>query len=192
MAVSFAPLNDGSHKSRLEAQVTGSGKAWIATNGKTIRGTWKKPGFRAKTRFFDRNGNPVTLTRGQTFVQVVPTSTKITVKDGKVPAAATGVVEPGGAYGALAAGDRLDRPTRPQSSGAGRATSAHTARVSRATSAHVRAPSARSRAAATRPAWNASSDHTARIAVASRAGSPGSTRTPAGPRSRAARRSRSR
>ncbi len=101
MAVSFAPLNDGSHKSRLEARVTGSGKAWIATNGKTIRGTWKKSGFRAKTRFFDRNGDPVTLTRGQTFVQVVPTSTKITVKDGTVPAAATGVIEPGGAYGAL-------------------------------------------------------------------------------------------
>ncbi len=48
MAVRFAPLNDGSHKSRLEAQVTGSGKAWISTNGKTIRGTWKKPGSGAR------------------------------------------------------------------------------------------------------------------------------------------------
>ena len=102
MAVGFAPLNDGSHKSRLEAQVTGSGKAWISTNGKTIRGTWKKPGFRAKTRFFDRNGNPVTLTRGQTFVQVVPKSTTITVKDGKVPVATAGIlVAPDGRYGAL-------------------------------------------------------------------------------------------
>ena len=63
MAVRFAPLNDGSHKSRLEAQVTGTGKAWISTNGKTIRGTWKKPGFRGKTQFFDRSGKKVTLTR---------------------------------------------------------------------------------------------------------------------------------
>ena len=102
MAVSFAPLNDGSKKHRLEAQVTGTGKAWIATNGKTIRGTWKKSGFRAKTRFFDRNGKPVTLTRGQTFVQVVPRSTTITVKDGKVPAATEGVLAaPGGLYGAF-------------------------------------------------------------------------------------------
>jgi hypothetical protein len=102
MAVRFAPLNDGSHKSRLEAQVTGSGKAWIATNGKTIRGTWKKKGFRAKTRFFDRNGDEVTLTRGQTFVQVVPLSAKVTIDDGKVPAATTttGLVAPGGLYGA--------------------------------------------------------------------------------------------
>jgi hypothetical protein len=100
MAVRFAPLNDGSHKSRLEAQVTGSGKAWIATNGKTIRGTWKKKGFRTKTRFFDRNGNEVTLTKGQTFVQVVPLSARIAIKDGKVPQAetTTGVV-PGGLYG---------------------------------------------------------------------------------------------
>ena len=102
MAVNFAPLNDGSHKSRLQAQVTGKGKAWIATNGKTIRGTWKKPGFRAKTRFFDRNGDPVTLTPGQTFVQVVPRSATITVKDGKVPAPAAGVVVgAGGLYGTL-------------------------------------------------------------------------------------------
>ena len=101
MAVRFAPLNDGSHKSRLEAQATGSGKAWISTNGKTIRGTWKKSGFKAKTRFFDRNGKPVTLTRGQTFVQVVPLSTKITIAQGKVPPAATGVVAfPSGLYGA--------------------------------------------------------------------------------------------
>ena len=42
MAVRFGPLNDGSNKHRLEAQVTGSGKAWIATNGKTISGTWQE------------------------------------------------------------------------------------------------------------------------------------------------------
>ena len=103
MAVRFAPLNDGSHKSRLEAQVTGSGKAWISTNGKTIRGTWKKPGFKGKTRFFDKNGNQVTLTRGQTFVQVVPLSAKITVTHGKAPTASTTSPSPspGGLIGAV-------------------------------------------------------------------------------------------
>ena len=102
MAVRFAPLNDGSHKSRLEAQVTGSGKAWISTNGKTIRGTWKKPGFRGKTQFFDRNGQKVTLTRGQTFVQVVPLSAKITVTPGKAPVASTNVIAAaGGPMGAV-------------------------------------------------------------------------------------------
>jgi hypothetical protein len=104
MAVHFGPLNDGSNHHRLEGQVTGTGKAWIATNGKTIRGTWQKSKFNGKTRFFDKNGNPVTLTRGQTFVQVVPVGTNLTIKDGTVPAAATGVVVgSGGLYGAVRA-----------------------------------------------------------------------------------------
>jgi hypothetical protein len=90
MFVSFAPLNDGSKKHRLEAKVTGSGKAWISTNGKTIKGTWKKKAFNAPTLFFDKDGKPVTLTIGQTFVQVVPIGTKVTYKNGKVPAPAPG------------------------------------------------------------------------------------------------------
>ena len=48
-------------------------------------GTWKKPEFSGKTRFFDKNGNPVTLTRGQTFVQVVPLSANDHRHDGKAP-----------------------------------------------------------------------------------------------------------
>ena len=85
MVVSFGPLNDGSRKNRLEAKFTGTGRAWIATNGKTIKGTWKKSSLKGKTRFYGPDGEPVTLTVGQTFVQVVPRGTKITIKDGKVP-----------------------------------------------------------------------------------------------------------
>ncbi len=86
MYMSFAPLNDGSHKSRLEANFTGSGVAYIATNGKTIKGTWKKKSMLAPTRFYGKDGKQVTLTIGQTFVQVVPRGTRITIKDGTVPA----------------------------------------------------------------------------------------------------------
>ena len=43
MLMRFGPLNDGHpNKHRLEADVVGSGTAWIATNGTTIKGTWKK------------------------------------------------------------------------------------------------------------------------------------------------------
>jgi len=83
MFVSFRPLNDGSRKNRLEADVVGSGRAYIATNGKTIKGTWKKTGFRKGTRFYDRKGNPVTLTVGQTFIQVMPRGASFSIKDGK-------------------------------------------------------------------------------------------------------------
>lgn len=85
MVMSFGPLNDGSKKHRLEAQFVGKGTAWIATNGKTIKGTWRKTSMTSPTRFYDKNGKQVTLTVGQTFVQVMPRGSKITIKDGKVP-----------------------------------------------------------------------------------------------------------
>jgi hypothetical protein len=85
MMMSFAPLNDGSKKHRLEAKVTGTGKAWIATNGRTIVGTWKKASLTGPTRFYDKAGKPVTLTIGQTFIQVMPLGSKVTVRDGPLP-----------------------------------------------------------------------------------------------------------
>jgi hypothetical protein len=88
MFMHFGPLNDGSHKNRLEADYIGSGVAYIATNGRTIKGTWVKKSMKGPTLFYDKAGNPVTLTIGQTFVQVVPRGTAITIADGKVPAPA--------------------------------------------------------------------------------------------------------
>jgi len=87
MIMSFGPLNDGHPgKKRLEADVVGSGKAWIATNGKTIVGTWKKTSVTGPTRFYDKDGKPVTLTVGQTFIQVMPRGSVVTVKAGvRVP-----------------------------------------------------------------------------------------------------------
>ena len=76
MRMRFGPLNDGHPGApRLEASVVGSGPAWISTNGRTIKGTWKKTAITKPTQFFDAKGNEVTLTIGQTFVQVVTTST---------------------------------------------------------------------------------------------------------------------
>ncbi|HEY3334330.1 MAG TPA: DUF3048 domain-containing protein [Candidatus Limnocylindrales bacterium] len=85
MIVSFAPLNDGSKKHRLEAQLTGTGTAWIATNGKTVKGTWRKKSLTAPTRFYGPDGKPVTMTVGQTFIQVIPRGFRPMIKDGKVP-----------------------------------------------------------------------------------------------------------
>ena len=90
MNMIFGPLNDGHpNKHRLEANVVGTGKAWIATNGKTIKGTWSKKSNTAPTLFFDSAGKPVTLTVGQTFVQVlrVGQGYSAVIKDGKVPTA---------------------------------------------------------------------------------------------------------
>jgi len=96
MLMHFGPLNDGSHKHRLEATVVGSGPAWISTNGKTIKGTWKKTGLTKPTQFFDKAGNPVTLTVGQTFIQVMPYGAPMTFKKGTMtpPATASPSVSP--------------------------------------------------------------------------------------------------
>ena len=84
MVMRFGPLNDSNPaKRRLEAQFLGSGPAWIATNGVTIKGTWRKTSLTGATRFFDAHGRPVTLTVGQTFVQVMKTTDFIKITPGK-------------------------------------------------------------------------------------------------------------
>lgn len=88
MLMRFGPLNDGNpNKHRLEATVIGKGKAWIATNGKTIEGTWRKKSLTAPTLFYDELGHQVTLTVGQTFVQVIAQggNYSVSIKDGTVP-----------------------------------------------------------------------------------------------------------
>ena len=85
MLMKFGPLNDGSHKHRLEAQVTGQGTAWIATNGTTIKGTWRKASLTAPTQFFDGVGRQVVLTVGQTFINVLQTGSAVTLKAGSPP-----------------------------------------------------------------------------------------------------------
>ena len=86
LRMSFGPLNDGHpNKHRLEAADVGHGDAWIATNGHTIHGTWRKASVTAPTLLFGPNGKLVTLTAGQTFVQVLPLSYGFQIHDGVAP-----------------------------------------------------------------------------------------------------------
>jgi len=84
--LNFDPLNDGTTKQRLEADVIGSGEAYISTNGRSIVGTWKKDSMTGPTRFFGPDGGPATLTMGQTFVQVMELGTTVTIEAGRPPA----------------------------------------------------------------------------------------------------------
>jgi hypothetical protein len=103
MWMHFGPLNDGNPKKhRLEATVIGSGKAWIATNGKTLVGTWRKKSLTGPTRFYTSAGVEVTLTAGQTFVNVLPSGTLVTiVKGGPPPVATPPVASPSASPSAL-------------------------------------------------------------------------------------------
>jgi hypothetical protein len=85
MLMRFGPLNDGSPKHRLEADVVGKGTAWISTNGTTIKGSWRKDSLTKPTVFLDAKGKAVKLTVGQTFVQVMQTGTKVSITAGAPP-----------------------------------------------------------------------------------------------------------
>jgi hypothetical protein len=96
MLMQFGPLNDGHpNKHRLEAKVVGNGVAWIATNGNTIKGTWRKKSVTAPTKFYNSAGAEVTLTAGQTFVNVMKTGTVVKITKGAPPPAATPSPYPG-------------------------------------------------------------------------------------------------
>jgi hypothetical protein len=87
LRMAFGPLNDGHpEKKRLEAQNIGKGEAWISTGGVTVKGTWRKNSATAPTRLFGPDGKPVTLTAGQTFVQVIATTYSYRIRDGAAPA----------------------------------------------------------------------------------------------------------
>jgi len=93
MLVRFGPLNDGHPKKhRLEGQIVGSGRAWIATNGKVVKGSWRKASLTGPLQLVDATGHAVKLTVGQTFVQVLPTGSAVTIRNGRL-------VPPSSGYG---------------------------------------------------------------------------------------------
>ncbi|MEA2675845.1 MAG: hypothetical protein QOI92_3037 [Chloroflexota bacterium] len=81
----FGPLYAVDPHHRLEASDVGHGEAWISTNGVTVKGTWSKASVTAPTLLFGPDGQPITLTAGQTFVQVIPLTYVFKIADGKLP-----------------------------------------------------------------------------------------------------------
>ncbi|HVW35394.1 MAG TPA: DUF3048 domain-containing protein [Acidimicrobiia bacterium] len=62
----------------VESTVTGSGDAWIFSDGKVVKGHWSKDSASAITRYTDANGNAVKLTPGRTWVHFAPVGTPVT------------------------------------------------------------------------------------------------------------------
>jgi hypothetical protein len=55
-----------------EGLLVGSGPAWYLSNGKVIAGTWNRSSLTSLTGFRDAAGAPVRLTRGRTWIELVP------------------------------------------------------------------------------------------------------------------------
>jgi hypothetical protein len=88
LRMQFGPLRDNQTHGRLEAHNIGKGVAYISTGGVTIKGEWRKKSATAPTLLFDQAGNPITLTAGQTFIEVIQTSYTFKIRDGAAPGGA--------------------------------------------------------------------------------------------------------
>ncbi len=56
----------------------GTGQGLYVAGGRLIKGTWAKAGLNSTTQFLDGDGKAISLVAGQTWVQIVPTTAKVT------------------------------------------------------------------------------------------------------------------
>ena len=77
VVVQFVTYKDTGQRDRSgavvdEAQLVGTGDAWVLTDGKVTKGAWSKPTAEAVTAYNDAAGKPVGLTPGTTWVELPP------------------------------------------------------------------------------------------------------------------------
>jgi len=65
-------IRDRSNTAVPEAQLIGSGDAWILTDGKIVRGHWSKPSLADVAKFTGPDGAVVPLTPGRTCIELSP------------------------------------------------------------------------------------------------------------------------
>ena len=67
----------GIHENLLT--LTGSGPVQVLRNGAVISGTWRRPSLSDLTTYVDGSGNPISLSPGITWVELVPTTVAVNV-----------------------------------------------------------------------------------------------------------------
>lgn len=65
---------------RKEIVTIGSGDAMVFQRGTQIAGTWKKESVNKKTRFYDAEGNEITMQSGKMWIQVLATGMEMSVE----------------------------------------------------------------------------------------------------------------
>lgn len=68
----------GDDKGRQVLGDIGKGDGWFITNGKAIKLKWSKASREAQTQYVDEAGNSIVLNQGQTWIQILPLSGKVT------------------------------------------------------------------------------------------------------------------
>lgn len=65
---------------RQELETTGTGSGYFITNGYFLPISWSKESRDSKTIYSYENGTEITLNDGNTFIQIVPTNSKISIE----------------------------------------------------------------------------------------------------------------
>jgi hypothetical protein len=73
-------LNDGENKGRQNLDTVGSGSGYYITNGKMTPITWTKNSRTGKTIYENADGEEIALNPGNTYVQIMPLTSEITIK----------------------------------------------------------------------------------------------------------------
>lgn len=77
-AVNYTISGDAS--GRQELNTVGTGEGFFITGGNVAKITWSKPDRKSKTTYKFENGEEISLNPGQTWIQIVPPSMKITME----------------------------------------------------------------------------------------------------------------
>lgn len=79
--VSNYTLNDGDGKGRQELENIGSGTGYYISNGYSVPITWEKTSHSGQTVYKYEDGQEITVNDGNTFIQIMPVSGVITIKE---------------------------------------------------------------------------------------------------------------
>ena len=66
------PYVDPSRTRVDQANVVGSGDAWVLADGMIVKGKWSKPDATAVTTFTDLYGHPIAIPPGRTWISLAP------------------------------------------------------------------------------------------------------------------------
>lgn len=80
--IQYTPNYDikGDKQGRQGMNTVGSGKGYLITGGKAVNIKWSKESRRAQTSYTDEAGNDIMLNRGQTWIQIIPLTSIVTME----------------------------------------------------------------------------------------------------------------
>ena len=78
--VSNYELNDGENKGRQEIGNIGQGTGYYISNGQVVEINWSKSSRGAKTIYTTTDGKELLLNKGNTYIQIMPKSFKLTIE----------------------------------------------------------------------------------------------------------------